>query len=65
MKLIEAERLASSLGCDVRCVRKTGEMRFRHPLMKKSMLVNARRKDASVHLRVWMKRLKEELSRVA
>lgn len=44
--LRQALRSARSLGCRVRCPRRTGEVLVSHPAVPGSVRVNARRKDA-------------------
>ena len=55
--LLECKRIAKELGCDVSHVKCTGEVRFRHPKISKSMRVDNRRKDASRHLTAWLNRI--------
>lgn len=49
--------LALQLGCDVESVKGTGETRFGHPSVGKSVRVNGRRKDAPLSLISWLNRL--------
>lgn len=44
--LLDLVRLAPELGVEVTNVRRTGELRFRHPALTTSVRVNGRRKDA-------------------
>ena len=47
MNLLDALREARSLGVRAEPVRRTGEVRFTHPLLPRPVTVNIRRKDAS------------------
>jgi hypothetical protein len=53
--------MARSMGCRVKKVRRTGEIRVSHDLQEKSVKVNERRKDAPRALTTWLKRLDEKL----
>jgi hypothetical protein len=55
--LRKAFAIAAGLGCQVHCIRCTGEMRVSHPKMPKPCKVNARRKDCPRQLIVWMRYL--------
>lgn len=44
------DRLFLSLGGTIEDVRRTGELRYRHPLMDACAKANKRRKDAPSHL---------------
>jgi len=44
-------------GCDVQKVRRTGEIRVRHPSAKKPVRVNGRRKDAPRELTSFLRKL--------
>ena len=57
LDLLKAIERANHLGATVEDVRKTGEYRFRHPLMPKPCRVDGRRKDAPRHLCVWLRSL--------
>ncbi len=59
INLDKAEQIANRLGCEVIHVRRTGEIRFRHPLIPRPCLVNGRRQSAPRHLVVWLRRLLE------
>jgi hypothetical protein len=50
LSLREAVRLWEALGGTALMVRRTGELRFTHPAVRRSILHNARRKDASQRL---------------
>jgi len=64
LDLRKAKEWAHRLGATVEPVRKTGEYRFRHPVMPKPCRVNGHRKDAPRHLCVWLKRLAEPANSV-
>lgn len=55
MNLLRAKQLARKLGCEIAVVNRTGDIRFRHRLMVKPVLVNNRRRDASRALIVWLR----------
>lgn len=55
--LIDCQRLARELGCEVTPVRKTGEILFYHPNASERMRVNGRRKDAPRVLTHWLNRV--------
>jgi hypothetical protein len=59
INLDKAEQIAIRLNCEVAHVRRTGEVRFRHPLMPRPCRVNSRRRCAPRHLVVWLRRLIE------
>ena len=52
-----ALRLARSLGASVEEPRRTGEVRFRHGLMERSVLASGRRKDAPRAVTGWLREL--------
>jgi hypothetical protein len=54
VNLVDCERIAKQLGCDVEPVNGTGEIRFTHPNVEKSVRVNGRRKDAPRALTTWL-----------
>lgn len=57
MSLRNGVSLALQNGCIVEPVRGTGEIRFRHPALAKSVRVNGRRKDASLALISWLRQI--------
>jgi hypothetical protein len=57
LDLHKAIEKAHRMGATIEDVRKTGEYRFRHPLMSKPCRVDGRRKDAPRHLCVWLRQL--------
>jgi hypothetical protein len=57
MNLNKAIYVANSLGAMIECVRRTGELRFRHPWLEKPCRVDGHRKDAPRHLCVWLRKL--------
>lgn len=61
MNLKNLEKAARRLGVTIERPRGTGEVRFSHPMMEKSVKQNARRKDATREVIVWMKRLQNTL----
>jgi hypothetical protein len=56
--LDRALSIAARLGCEVFCVRRTGELRFSHPSQRRPCRVNGRRHDAPRSLVVWLRRVK-------
>lgn len=59
MSLLDVLRLLRQLGATVAPVRRTGEVRVSHPAVIKSVRVNARRKEPSRALTVFLKRVQE------
>ena len=57
MSLREALAAALALGCVVEEVRRTGELRVRHPSRAKTVKVNGRRKDVGRALVVFLRGL--------
>ena len=57
MDLVKALRIAKDIGCQVVPVRRTGEIRVSHADALRSCLVNARRKDCSRRLVVFLRRI--------
>jgi hypothetical protein len=57
MNLIDCKKIAKNLGCEVQPVDGTGETRFSHPNIKKSVRVDGRRKDAPRALTAWLNRV--------
>ena len=57
LNLLNAIQAARHLGATLEDVRKTGEYRFRHPLMLKLCRVDGHRKDTPRHLCVWLRQL--------
>jgi hypothetical protein len=55
--LDDAIELAVTLGCEVKSVRRTGEIKVKHPDLPKSVRVNGRRKDCPRQLSCYLKRL--------
>lgn len=55
--LADCERIARQCGCEVAPVKGTGEIRFSHPKMPKSVRVDSRRKDAPRALTTWLNHL--------
>ena len=60
MNLRDAIRYVRQRGGTVTAPRRTGEVLFRHPGLKRRVRHHARRKDASRALRVWMRRIKQK-----
>ena len=58
--LRKALRQAKQLGCEIRPIRKTGELRVTGPGWR--MKINGRRKDCPLRLAVNLKRLEREAS---
>lgn len=54
LNLARYEKLCRDLEGTVELVRRTGELRFRHPASNKTVTVNRRRKDASRALSGWL-----------
>src|SRR5262249_8461284 len=63
MNLNKAIRAAADLGCDINCVRRTGEIRVGHKLMEATCGVNRRRGSAPRHLVVYLRRVLEAQGR--
>ena len=57
LNLLKAIKAARHEGATLEYVRKSGEYRFRHPLMPKPCRVDGHRKDAPRHLSVWLRQL--------
>jgi hypothetical protein len=57
VNLLDCEKIAKQLGCDVQSVIGTGEIRFSHPKIQKSIRVDGRRKDAPRALTAWLNRV--------
>jgi hypothetical protein len=57
LDLHKAIQAARRQGATVEEIRRTGEYRFRHPLMPKPCRVDGHRKDTPRHLIVWLRRL--------
>jgi hypothetical protein len=57
MNLNKAMRAARHLGCSIFDIRRSGEVRFTHPLMDRPCRVNARRHSAPRHLVAWLRSL--------
>lgn len=58
LNLLTYQQIARALGCCVEPVRRTGELRFRHPALAQTVRVNGRRKDASRALSAWLNRVR-------
>jgi hypothetical protein len=58
INLVKALRIARDLGCYVQPVRRTGEIRVFYGDMR-SGKINCRRKDAPMHLIVFLRRIAE------
>jgi hypothetical protein len=52
---LNAFRRARDMGCSITPINGTGEYRVSHPLLRLSVRVNGRRKDAPRHLIVYLK----------
>lgn len=59
--LRRAARRWKQLGGTVEPIRRTGEHRYRHPLIEKPITVNARRHDATRFLMVQLRRIERGL----
>jgi len=57
MSLEACKRAARRLGGSVERIRRTGEIRFFHPAIGSSGMINNRRKDAPLHAIAWLRRL--------
>jgi hypothetical protein len=57
--LLDCENVAKRLGCNVEPVNRTGEIRFTHPNVQKSMRIDGRRKDAPRALTAWLNRISQ------
>ena len=62
VNLNKAIQLAEKLGSRIHPIRRTGEVRFEHPLAVRRCVVNARRKDAPRHLIGWLRRVQAALN---
>lgn len=47
---VRLDKIFRELGGEVTCVRRTGEVRYRHPLIRKTVRADGRRRDAPMHL---------------
>jgi hypothetical protein len=63
MNLREALGVARRAGSRIRPLRRTGEIRVSHPMMKRSLRLSdpSRRKDATREFTTWLKRLLRKL----
>lgn len=61
MNLQECKRAARRLGATVERIHRTGEIRFFHPAIGSSGMINNRRKDAPRHATTWLRRLERVL----
>jgi hypothetical protein len=59
LSLRAALRLAVALGSTVRLRRRHGELVASHPRARRPIVFSARRKDASLALIAWLRRLRE------
>lgn len=59
--LRDALAFARRLGCEIHCPRRTGELRVSHPSQRRSVRVNARRKDAPRELTTFLRRVYDYL----
>jgi len=57
VNLLDCQKIAKRLGCDIQTVTGTGEIRFSHPKIRKSVRVDGRRKDAPRALTAWLNRI--------
>lgn len=57
MSLDACKRAVRRLGGSIEPVRRTGEIRFVHPAVGSSGMINNRRKDAPRHATIWLRRL--------
>lgn len=57
MSLDACKLAVRRLGGSVERVRRTGEIRFFHPTLGSSGMINNRRKDAPRHATTWLRRL--------
>jgi hypothetical protein len=57
MSLEACKQAVRRLGGSVECIRRTGEIRFFHPTIGSSGMINNRRKDAPRHATTWLRRL--------
>lgn len=55
--LLDCEKSARQLGCNVEPVNGTGEIRFSHPKIQRTLTVDGRRKDAPRALTAWLNRV--------
>ncbi len=57
MSLEECKQAVRRFGGSVERIRRTGEIRFFHPTLGSSGMINNRRKDAPRHATMWLRRL--------
>lgn len=57
MSLEACKQAVRRLGGSVEYIRRTGEIRFFHPTIGSSGMINNRRKDAPRHATTWLRRL--------
>lgn len=57
MSLEACKQAVRRLGGSVQRIRRTGEIRFFHPTLGSSGMINNRRKDAPRHATTWLRRL--------
>lgn len=57
MSLEACKQAVRRLGGSVERIRRTGEIRFFHPTIGSSGMINNRRKDAPRHATTWLRRL--------
>lgn len=57
MSLEACKQAVWRLGGTVESIRRTGEIRFFHPTIGSSGMINNRRKDAPRHATTWLRRL--------
>lgn len=57
MSLEACKKTVRRLGGSVERIRRTGEIRFFHPTIGSSGMINNRRKDAPRHATTWLRRL--------
>jgi hypothetical protein len=57
LNLAKLVALARRLGCEVRPLRRTGEIQFSHPSQPHRPRVNGRRKDAARHASAFVERV--------
>lgn len=57
MSLDACKQAVRRLGGSVEPIRRTGEIRFFHPTLGSSGMINNRRKDAPRHATTWLRRL--------
>jgi hypothetical protein len=61
VNLLDCEKIAKQLGCDIQPISRTGEIRFTHPKIQKSVRVDGRRKDAPRALTTWLNRIRHSV----